>query len=536
MLLEPDMNTSHQTSKQLLDNVWQSLHKKDLKQAINFSNQLGRKFPGFAAGWYAASHVAQNIKQPKSALTAINRALKLQPENVDWQLHRVSCLLLSGDDESGNKLMLRLLAASQTYTLAQLSQLAFLCNCIDSHAEAARLYQTLTDLEPKNGGHWYNLASMQRFRGQITQAETSLEKAISLNPEDYEAYELRSDLRKQTSKSNHIFQLNKLLERGIKMPAGEVRVCYALAKELEDTGDAEQSFRVLSRGAALRRKHINYNIDDDLQTINSIIDNFDRCLLSSDQKGYSTAEPIFIIGLPRSGTTLVERVLGSHSNVFAAGELNNFAVQMQQQVRQQAGAQSLSRQELVRQSAEIDFEQLGKAYLDSSRPRTGFTAHFVDKMPLNFLYVGLIHLALPEAKIIHLTRQPMDACYAIYKRLFQDAYPWSYDLREIAAYYLAYRRLMKHWHTVMPSVIYELAYEDLVSDFETRTHKLIKACELPWESQCLRFAENSTTTTTASAVQVRQPIYTSSVSRWRDYESQLQPLAEMLRTGGIHID
>lgn len=527
------MNTSHQTSKQLLDSVWQSLHKKDLKQAIDCSNQLGRKFPDFAAGWHATSYVAQHIKQPKSALIAINRALKLEPENVDWQLQRVSCLLLCGDDESGNKLILRLLAASKSYTPAQLSRLAFLCNRVDLHAEAARLYQRLTDLEPNNGGHWYNLASMQRFRGQITRAETSLEKAIKLNPEDYEAYELRSDLRRQTSKSNHIFQLNKLLERGIKMPAGEVRVCYALAKELEDTGAAEQSFRALSRGAALRRKHINYNIDDDLQTINSIIDNFDQCLLASAQNGYSTAEPIFIIGLPRSGTTLVERILGSHSNVFAAGEMNNFAVQMQQQAHQQVSTHNLSRLELVRQSAKIDFEHLGKAYIDSSRSRTGSTAHFVDKMPLNFLYAGLIHLALPEAKIIHLTRQPMDACYAIYKRLFQDAYPWSYDLGEIAAYYLAYRRLMKHWNQVMPDVIHELAYEDLVTDFEARSRKLINFCNLPWESQCLHFAESSAISTTASATQVRQAIYTTSVSRWRDYESQLQPLADMLRKGGI---
>ena len=178
----------------------------------------------------------------------------------------------------------------------------------------------------------------------------------------------------------------------------------------------------------------------------------------------------------------------------------------------------------------------GKAYLDSSRPLTGLTPHFVDKMPLNFLYAGLIHLSLPNAKIIHLTRHPMDTCYAIYKRLFQDGYPWSYDLKEIAAYYLAYHRLMTHWKHVMPGVIHELSYEQLVTDFESRVRDLIDACDLSWESQCLDFEKNSATITTASAAQVRQPVNTSSVHRWRDYESQLAPLAEMLIDGGICID
>ncbi len=530
------MNTSHQANKQLLDLVWQSLRKKDLRQAIKHSNLLGEKFPDYAPGWHAASHVAQLIRQPKPALIAIDRALKLEPGNFDWQLHRASCLLKCGDNKSSNKLLLSLLVDSGNCKPAQLSQLAFLCSRGDLHEEAARLYQSLIGLQPKNGGHWYNLASIQRFQGQIEHAEASLDQAILLNRKDYEAYELRSDLRKQRSDSNHIVELQSLIEGGIKIPAGEVRLCYALAKELEDTGDSEQSFSVLSRGATLRRKHINYSIDNDVKTIDTIISTFTLELLAASHNGHSTTEPIFIIGLPRTGTTLVERVLGNHSEVFAAGELNNFAMQMMQQIRKQSGTQNLSREELVHQTAKLDFEQLGLAYLDSSRPQTGLTPHFVDKMPLNFLYAGLIHLSLPNAKIIHLTRHPMETCYAIYKRLFQDGYPWSYDLKEIAAYYLSYHRLMTHWKTVMPGVIHEFAYEDLVTNFEARARDLIKQCGFPWEIQCLDITNNPATTTTASAAQVRQPVYSSSVHRWRDYESQLAPLAEILGAGGIRID
>jgi hypothetical protein len=258
--------------------------------------------------------------------------------------------------------------------------------------------------------------------------------------------------------------------------------------------------------------------------------------LATPGEGCQTGEPIFIIGLPRTGTTLAERILASHSEVFAAGELNNFAMRMMQQVRKKTGTQNLSRQALVKKSAELDSKDLGQAYLDSTRPLTGHSPHFVDKMPLNFLYAGLIHMALPQARIIHMVRNPMDSCYAIYKRLFQDAYPWSYDLDEIAAYFLAYRRLMAHWDEAMPGVIYRLAYEDLVTDPENTARELLRFCSLPWQPQCLRFDENKAATTTASASQVRQPVYTSSVQRWRDYKQQLAPLAAKLRDGGIQID
>ena len=536
MLLEPDMNTSQQTSKQLLDMVWQSMKKKDIRQAISSSNLLVQKHPDFAPGWHATSHVAQLIKQPESALLAIDRALKLEPQNTDWQLHRAGCLLMCGDNENCGKLLNSLTADFARFDSSQLSQLAFLCNRIEFHDEAIEIYQKLIELKPGEGEHWYNLASIQRFKGLIEQAEASLDKAIELNQGDYEAYQLRSDLRKQTSSSNHIAQLQSLLKSGITVPAGEVQICYALAKELEDTDNSQESFKILERGASLRRKHINYTIEDDLKTIDSIMDTFGSALFATPPRGLSTREPVFVIGLPRTGTTLVERILGAHPEVFAAGELNNFAVQMMQQVRQQSGAHKLSRKELVQQTAKLDFESLGQAYLESSRPLTGHTAHFVDKMPLNFLYAGLIHLAMPNAKIVHLTRHPMDTCYAIYKCLFQDAYPWSYDLQEIASYYSAYRQLMTHWNAVMPGVIYELSYEDLVGDVEGNARKLLDYCGLPWDSRCVRFHESQATSTTASAAQVRQPVYQSSVGRWKSYRSQLSPLHERLGIPGIEVD
>ena len=182
----------------------------------------------------------------------------------------------------------------------------------------------------------------------------------------------------------------------------------------------------------------------------------------------------------------------------------------------------------------LNFQKLGDAYLQSTRARAHGCAHFVDKLPLNFLYTGLIHLALPGAKIIHVQRNPMDCCYAIYKTLFRDAYPFSYNLQELGDYYLAYRELMAHWNSVLPGMIHTVQYEELVADLELQSRHLLSHCNLPWEQQCLAFEKSQASTSTASAVQVRRGLYNSSVGKWRHYEGQLQPLVEKLSAAGVN--
>jgi hypothetical protein len=269
-------------------------------------------------------------------------------------------------------------------------------------------------------------------------------------------------------------------------------------------------------------------------TVDWIIDAFPGTSgsASTDTAGDS---PIFIVGLPRSGTTLVDRILGSHSQVFSAGELNQFALCLVDAVRRRSGGARLARRELVAQSATVDFGALGREYLERVRSAFGGSRRFIDKMPLNYLYCGLIRRALPNARIVHLSRHPMAACFAMYKTLFMDGYPFSYDLGEIARYYVAYRRLMGHWQATMPGAIHELRYEDLVADQLTETRKLLQFCGLGWEAACVQFHLNPAATTTASAAQVRRPLYDSSVSRWRHYEPQLAALGRQLRAAGIDL-
>jgi Sulfotransferase family len=246
--------------------------------------------------------------------------------------------------------------------------------------------------------------------------------------------------------------------------------------------------------------------------------------------------PIFIVGLPRSGTTLVDRILGSHSAVFSAGELNHFALCIVDAVRLKSGAARLPRRELVARSADLDFAAVGRDYLERAHGAAAPGVRFTDKMPLNYLYCGLIRRALPRAKIVHLTRQPLAACYAMYKTLFRDGYPFSYDLGEIGRYYIAYRRLMDHWQAVMPEGIHTVSYEALVADQVGETRKLLDFCDLDWQDSCMDFHRNSSPATTASAVQVRRPLYDTSVSQWRNYAAQLAQLDSQLRAAGIDTE
>jgi hypothetical protein len=277
-------------------------------------------------------------------------------------------------------------------------------------------------------------------------------------------------------------------------------------------------------------------VERDLETIRAIRNTFSGEVFADASDGNDNAEPIFILGMPRTGTTLVERILACHTEVFAAGELNNFAAQLMTMLRSQNIDKKVSRDELVRLSAKLDFKRLGESYVNSTRPFTGKTPRFIDKMPLNYLYVGLIHLALPNARIINLQRDPMDTCYAIYKQLFVDAYPFSYDLEELAKYYVAYHQLMRHWSKVLPGVIHTVIYEHLVNDLEAETRQLLDFCGLDWQPQCLEFYASKEASTTASTVQVRQPVYQSSVGKWRNYEQQLQPVVDILRQGGVLLE
>ena len=397
---------------------------------------------------------------------------------------------------------------------------------VQQNSAAVRAYRRAASLAPHGPQVLYNLATALIAVGDLDEAESLLDRVILLNVHDYDAWQNRSTLRRQTPERNHVAALEAMIEMA---PRGEVQLGYALAKELEDLGEWERSFAYLKRGADRRRRGLSYQVQADIDTMAEIARVFDAGYLKDPRPGYDGAAPIVVMGLPRSGTTLIDRILSSHDAVQSLGEINDFALSLMRLAKAAEGGKS----GLIRAAQNVDPQALGRAYIDSATGYGVSRSYFIDKTPANYLYLGLILKALPKARIVHLRRHPMDNGYALYKTLFRMGCPYSYDLHDIGRYMLAYEALMKHWRTIAPGRIIDIDYESVVSDTEAQTRHLLSSLSLDWQDACLSFHENRTAAATASAAQVRQPVYKTSVNLWRRYENDLAPLADILNAGGL---
>tara|TARA_R110000751_G_scaffold55606_4_gene119337 strand:+ start:128805 stop:130379 length:1575 start_codon:yes stop_codon:yes gene_type:complete len=517
-----------------LQQVWQNLSHKKLSNAFERSQQLCQTFPDFAPGWYAASIVATEQGRVDTALENINHALQLHPNIDQWTLHKAKVHLLKGQRKEANELAQPLFNSSQK-SLSFCTELGLLFNKLGEFQSSLECFQQALTIQPNNPQTLFNLASVQRYMGKIEEAQNSFDQLIKLDPSDSEAWLLRSNLKKQTSEHNHVLGLQQALKQP-KKPIEQTQLLFALGKELEDLQKYPEAFEALKQGAQTRRANMQYTLDNDLAVLNKIRQVYDHRMLSSAIVGYDDPAPIFILGLPRTGSTLVERIVANHSEVYAAGELNNFAIAMMQQVRQQLKTPPANKLSLIEATTKIDFAQLGQNYIQSTRPDTNNHARFIDKLPLNSLYVGLIRLALPNAKIIHVQRHPLDTFFAIFKQCFTQGYPFSYDLNELCEYQIAHHKLMAHWQQELGQHLYNLSYESLVNDIEGETRKLLNYCELPWEPKCIEFNQNQTASTTASAAQVRQPLYSSSIGKWKKFSQQLSEVKLRFEAAGITCD
>lgn len=473
----------------------------------------------------------------ETTLESVDRALARDPASLRLRIDRARCLLALGRRSEA----LAAVAAAERVAGEDAhawDAIGTLYSYAADQRGALGAYERALAAAPENAQFRFNRASVRRFVGDLAGAESDYDAVIARRPGDFEAYLNRAELRVQTRERNHIVELEAAATRAAADWRGEVQVRFALAKEYEDLGEHAKAFEQLRRGASRRREHLRYDIGTDVATVDWIMEAFPAGTFETApmRQAGGPDDPVFIVGLPRSGTTLVERILGSHSTLTSAGELDCFALALVDAARRSNGGKTLSRRELVAASATLDFPALGGAYLQRARRAFGGAGRFIDKMPLNYLYAGLIRRALPAARIIHVTRHPMAVCYAMYKTLFKSGYPFSYDLGEIAQYYIAYRRLMQHWRSVLGEALHETRYESLVSDQPGETRKLLEYCGLEWEDACLKFHENPAPSTTASASQVRRPLYDSSVSQWRSYETELGELKRRLETAGIDME
>jgi tetratricopeptide (TPR) repeat protein len=516
--------------------AFESYQSGDLVAAQRLVQKLLQGDEGQADWWALASDIALHQGRTRDAIIAADRAVRLEPGNPPLHVRSARCHIIVGDVTAARREVDAALSGGAC-TADQLAVLASVLFHCDDHPRALTLYLRATALEPTHLEGLRGLALVHRALGRITDAESAADQVLARHPDDHEIWHLRSTLRRQTAASNHVDHLQGILTRGIAHWRGTVQVSYALAKELEDLGRYEESFAELRKAATLKRRHTNYNLRQDVQMLREIRAAFDRATIESGAgKGHASREPIFVLGLPRTGSTLVERILSNHPDVESAGEINNFALELVKLATEHHGGRPVQKERLPLTSTRLNMQALGRNYVAGTRPRTGNKRHFIDKMPMNALYVGLIHLSLPNAKIVLVERGAADNCYAMYKFLFKNAYPYSYDLEEVATYYIAHQELMRHWRSVLPEGrLCHIRYEDLVSNQEAESRRLLHELGLHWDDACLDFERNAVATTTGSAAQVRQPIYRSSVGLWRHYMRQLDPLLRVLAAGGVKV-
>lgn len=401
----------------------------------------------------------------------------------------------------------------------------------DDPASALPLYERALAIVGRHPELLYDLAVARFHTGDSAGAEGNIESLLENAPKFGHALYLRATLRRQTDARNHVRDLEGRLAAGFPTDTARAACLFALAKELEDIGQDEASFAALAEGAALKRQAIRYDVAAECASIDGIRQAYTQDVMATKVAGDDQTGAIFIVGMPRTGTTLVERMLGRHGEVGAAGELLDFGQALAAAARKVV--QANPDKTLVDASLMIDFAALGRDYMTGARQAAPNCHLFIDKMPINFIYCGLIKKALPNARIIHLVRDPMDSCYAAYKTLFSQAYYFSYNFDELATYYTCYHRMMQHWHEVMPGAILDVRYEDIVADTERQARRILDWCGLNWQDVVLEPAANDKPSTTASAAQVREPIYSSSVRKWHRHEVALAPLKARLVAAGI---
>jgi tetratricopeptide (TPR) repeat protein len=458
------------------------------------------------------------------AAEIVARALSERPSSERLQALQALSKLRLGD-LSGAYYAVERLWASHATNVQALTVLGNVAAAVEWHDIARQAFERAVQGRPDDPQLLFNLATSLRNFGEFARAEHLYDRVIQSRPHDWEAYQNRSELRPQTVERNHIRELEAAITRVGADWRGGVMLNYALGKEREDLRDYDGAFAAFDAGANLRRRHMTYSVDQDIDRMAKIGRVFDANWLASQAAGCESPEPIFIFGLPRAGSTLLERMLGAHPDVLAAGELQNFGLAT---VRLAGRPDAARSEDLVDLSARIDPVQLGEAYLASTRPRTGATGRFIDKLPGNTLYAGLIAAALPNATLIHIHRDPRDAAFGMYKTLFKQAYPFSYDLGELTRYMHGHQHLVAHWRAVMPGRIVDVAYEDLVEYPESVLGGVLDRCGLAFDPACLTFFESSAASSTASSVQVRKPIYRSAIGTWRRYERHLGPMASAL--------
>ena len=481
-------------------------------------------------GHFLAGLVEKASGRPGSAADAFARALARDSRRYDAGVELAGQYLLLNRNGEALKLIQRYEAHLKNSPL-YLDMAAGLYSRMGQYERAWPLYQKAVALQPNVDLFKANLAACAVYIGEIDEAKAIYRGLLARHP-THQRNHYDVSLLERAKNTKHIEQMEAVLDSTKLPPDKNIFLYYAIGKELEDLERWDEAFGYYEKAGNAVMSTTDYDVADDIALIDEIIDVCDTGWLATDASGKTASPagptPIFIVGLPRSGTTLTERILSSHSQVETLSETQF----MQMVLRREggvSGGMGLT-PAAVDAAAAKDIGRIARGYLDAVSYRLSGKPMFIDKLPENVLYLGFIAKAYPNAGIVHLQRNPMDNCFAMYKQSF---FRFAYTLENLGRYYVAYDRLMQHWRRTLGDRLTEVRYETLVADQEHQTRTLLAALGLPFEQACLQFESNAAPCATASAVQVREKIHGRSVGRWKHFRKHLEPLRAQLEDAGI---
>ena len=541
--------------QQLHKQAQQALNQGQYQQAHQYIMGILSQDKHFADGYFLLAMIASVHHNTTKAIELIKQAIVLAPKQVEYVAQLAKQYALVNDHVQA--LHYANLAANLKSTSAlTLDTIGVAYSQIGLHQQAVPFFQQAVAANKNNGIFFFNLGASLKFTGEFTHARQAYERTIELMPKYCKAHAALTSLGDITGSNNHIERLTRLYQQ-LTQTDDLLYIGHALAREHEALGDYDKAYSYLNKSKKSKLSQLDYHFEDDEQMFASLTALFSAQQTTKQQvndlseqtqiakplnsgvifdvnAGFNSSEALFVVGMPRTGTTLVERILSKHSDVTSAGELQHFGLLLKELSK--TSTNKVIDKETVLAAANIDFTKLGESYINSTRAITGKSAKFVDKMPLNVLYTGFIINALPQAKIICLDRGPLDTIVSNYRQLFAvnfSYYNYAYDLQTTAQFYHQFKELTKLWLTLYPNNFYVVNYEKLVNNPKDEAEKIIGFCGLDWQEQCLDTHKNISPVATASAVQVRRPINNKSVGNWQKYKEYLTEVRHYLTQQGL---
>ncbi|MDJ0653145.1 MAG: sulfotransferase [Xanthomonadales bacterium] len=513
MKLDPALARDHQKAQQLLN-------RGDLRGAHQLCANIARRAPAFADSWFLLGIIAAAAGQLGKAIELMRQALERDNGPAEYHCHLARCLTQASQFPQAHAAADQALSREIKDPLTA-DTLGVVLSRLNRHPEALPLFDLAVAHKPDRPDFLFNRAASRKFVGRVEESNDDLKRAIGLAPRMWRAHSALAQQMDDSEEYGHLAALESL--RASLDPAdldGALHLGHALARRYESLERFDEAIQALIEPKSRKRQALGYSFDRDQALFDQLRSTFSSELPRA--AGYDTPEPVFIVGMPRSGTTLVERILTSHPAVQSAGELQQFPLALKRAAATRS--RGVIDVETIQAGLRTDPAQVGRAYLESTRPMTGSTDHFIDKNPLNFLLVGFILRSLPQARVIILRRHPLDTVIGNFRQLFAvdySYYNYALDLEDTARFCRGFLDLRALWAERFPGRVTLVDYESVVDDLEGEARRLVDFLGLPWDPACVDFASNPSAVATASAVQVRRGLYRDALERWRRYESHL---------------